>query len=63
MLSYAICYLATNEALETDLTLLKVAEDTLRKAGWPTDILTGRFMFGVGDNERFSIPSQNYLKL
>ncbi|KAM5452134.1 hypothetical protein MaudCBS49596_003488 [Microsporum audouinii] len=43
----------------TDLTLVKVAEDALKKAGWPTDILTGRFMFEVGDNERHSIVSQN----
>ncbi|KAM5460203.1 hypothetical protein MferCBS49748_007745 [Microsporum ferrugineum] len=43
----------------TDLTLVKVAEDALKRAGWPTDILTGRFMFEVGDNERYSIVPQN----
>ncbi|EFR04156.1 amidase [Nannizzia gypsea CBS 118893] len=43
----------------TDLTLVKVAEGALKKAGWPTDILTGRFLFEVGDNERYSTVPQN----
>nr|ODN88537.1 hypothetical protein L204_06392 [Cryptococcus depauperatus CBS 7855] len=38
----------------TELTLLQVAQDALKKAGWPTNVLTGRFMFEVGDNERHS---------
>ncbi len=34
------------------MTILKVGQETLEKAGWPTTVLTGRFMFDVGNNER-----------
>nr|POE88359.1 hypothetical protein CFP56_11588 [Quercus suber] len=36
----------------SDDILLEVALGTLSKAGWPTEVLTGRLMFHLGDNER-----------
>ncbi len=44
--------LMPNAILGSDMTMLKVGQETLEKAGWPTTVLTGRFMFDVGDNER-----------
>jgi hypothetical protein len=35
--------------------LVRVAEDALKKGNWPTEVLTGRFMFSVGDNKRNTI--------
>lgn len=45
------------------MTLLKVAQDALSKAGWPTEVLTGRYMFELGDNERHSTTSEQMAKL
>ena len=32
--------------------LVRVARDALTKSGLPTEVLTGRLMFPLGDNER-----------
>lgn len=36
----------------SDLMLANLAEDALKKAGWPTTVQTGRFTFPPGDNKR-----------
>ncbi|KAF1955681.1 putative amidase [Byssothecium circinans] len=36
----------------SDEALVEIASGALKKAGWPTDVLTGRFMFAVDDNDR-----------
>jgi len=36
----------------SDRLLLHTAVEAMQKAGWPTDILTGRTMFHLGQNER-----------
>ncbi|KAK4447245.1 amidase [Podospora aff. communis PSN243] len=36
----------------SDATLVKIAQEALRKAGWPTTVLTARLMFKLGDNAR-----------
>ncbi len=46
-------------APRSDLTLLKVGQGTLESAG----VLTGRYMFEVGDNERHSATSRTDPKL
>lgn len=38
--------------LDSDRLLLHTAVKAMEKAGWPTDILTGRTMFHLGQNER-----------
>lgn len=44
--------------------LVRVARDALKKWGWPTEVLTGRFMFSVGDNERNAVvPNAEAAKL
>lgn len=35
--------------------MLRLAQEALEKAEWPTEVLTGRFMFNVGNNERNSV--------
>lgn len=47
----------------TDLTLLAVAQGTLDSAGWPSTVLTGRYMFQVGNNERHSTAGRHDPKL
>ncbi|KAJ5709686.1 hypothetical protein N7493_009977 [Penicillium malachiteum] len=37
---------------DSNLTLLDIAEGTLKSAGWQSNILTGRYMLHVGDNIR-----------
>lgn len=37
--------------------LIKLANDALQKAGWPTKIQTGRFAFPLGENERNVVDS------
>ena len=34
--------------------LLEVASETLKHAGWPVEVRTGRLMFDLGENERHS---------
>ncbi|KAG4277858.1 hypothetical protein FPRO04_07101 [Fusarium proliferatum] len=36
----------------SDLMLIKLATEALKKAGWPTSIQTGRYMYPVADNAR-----------
>ncbi|KAG4252847.1 hypothetical protein FPRO03_08296 [Fusarium proliferatum] len=36
----------------SDLILIKLATEALKKAGWPTSIQTGRYMYPVADNAR-----------
>ncbi|KAG6359540.1 hypothetical protein INS49_013061 [Diaporthe citri] len=36
----------------SDLSLLRTAEKGLKESGWPIEVLTGRYSFLVGDNER-----------
>ncbi|KAF7670922.1 hypothetical protein GT037_011050 [Alternaria burnsii] len=42
----------------SDKLLVEVASNTLKKAGWPSSVLTGRFMFEKGDNERNTAPRE-----
>lgn len=35
--------------------MLRLAQEALEKAEWPTEVLTGRFMFHVGNNDRNSV--------
>lgn len=39
----------------SDLTLLRLAQEALEKAQWPTEVLVGRFMFHLGNNDRNSV--------
>lgn len=43
--------------------LLEIADQTLRKAGWPRIVQTGRLMFELGDNDRNSQLSYGESKL
>lgn len=36
----------------SDLMLIKLATEAFKKAGWPTSIQTGRYMYPVADNAR-----------
>ncbi|KAG4288738.1 hypothetical protein FPRO06_03560 [Fusarium proliferatum] len=36
----------------SDLMLIKLATEALKKSGWPTSIQTGRYMYPVADNAR-----------
>lgn len=36
----------------SDEMLLNLAEAALKKAGWPTEVQTGRFAFELGNNVR-----------
>jgi hypothetical protein len=36
----------------SDLSLLSIAEEALKSAGWQSNLLTGRYMLHVGDNNR-----------
>ena len=44
-----------NICIGTELVMLRLAQEALEKAKWPTEVLTGRFMFHVGNNDRNSV--------
>lgn len=35
--------------------LIKLAQEALQRAGWPTEVKTGRYMFPFGDNRRTAV--------
>jgi hypothetical protein len=41
----------------SDNVLVETAQGALELAGWPSHVLTGRYMFDLGDNERNTRPN------
>lgn len=46
---------ANEYIIGNELVMLRLAQEALEKAEWPTEVLTGRFMFHVGNNDRNSV--------
>jgi hypothetical protein len=43
----------------SDLMLTNLAQEAFEAAGWPTKIMTGRYMFDLADNVRNTAPAKD----